>query len=415
MIERKRLTSGITLLLEQLPAVRTACFGCYVASGSRHEPPEFAGASHFIEHMAFKGTATRTAAEIARAFDLLGGQSNAFTGKECTAYYAKALDCHLPQAIELIGDMLTDSLFDEGSVELERKVILEEINMYEDSPEDLVVDRLLERVYPAQAVGREIMGSAESLAALTGERLRAYKEAHYTAGNTVLAVSGRFDTEAVVDACERAFASYPAGERTPPCPVPVYRRATMLQQKEIEQNHLVLGFPGLSFNDEMNFDAAVGINILGAGMSSRLFQLLREELGLSYSVYSFSMPLCDSGFTGIYSAQNPGSEREAARTIASVVRDFARDGATEEELIRAKEHFKINTLMAFESNYSRMAHMAKGELLKGGILSVDETLERIDRVSLERVNALLPVLFDFDKLSVGVVGAPAEEDFYAAL
>lgn len=415
MIERRKTSSGITLLLEELPSVRTACFGCYIESGSRHEPSSYAGVSHFIEHMVFKGTAKRSAGDIAREFDLLGGQSNAFTSKECTAYYAKTLDVHLPKAIDILGDMITNSLFREEDVALERKVILEEINMYEDSPEDLAVDRLLEKVYVDQAVGREIMGSAQTLNQLTGEKLLAYKTSHYTSGSTVLAVSGHFDRSAVIEACDRAFEQYPTGEKRHDSILPVYHRATMLCPKEIEQNHLVLGFPGLSFNDELRFDAAIAINILGAGMSSRLFQVLREELGLSYSVYSFSMPLHDSGFTGIYSAQSPASEKQAATKIVEVIRSLVRQGVTAEELLRAKEHLKINTIMGFEGNYSRMAHMAKGELLKDKILSADETIERIDQVSMDRVNAILPALFNFSELSVGVVGTPADGAFYTSL
>lgn len=415
MVEHYRLKNNIQVVMEQLRETRTAAIGVYIESGSRHEPREKWGISHFIEHMLFKGTAHRSAAELARDWDLIGGQSNAFTSKEMTVYYATTLDRDLPRAAELLGDMLCASRFDERDFETERGVILEEINMYEDSPEDIVADRLIERVWGEHAIGREILGTAESLQALTAGDLLAYQRENYTGDNTVIAVAGHFDRGALLDALERAFAGYtPAGARRGVEKVG-YVPAILLQKKEIEQNHVCLGFPGISYNDPQCFDANVAAHIFGAGMSSRLFQRVREQLGLVYSIYSFSMPQKDCGFSGIYLAGDAASEARAIGEVVELVREFVRDGVTDEELLRAKAYLCTNSVMGYESSTARMAHLAKGALVKDRILSLEEMEQGIRAVTREGILELAGRIFDLSRMSVSVVGAPGDERFYREL
>lgn len=415
MIELATLQNGLRVLLEPLHETRTCAIGVYVESGSRHEPKELWGISHFIEHMVFKGTKRRRASDLARDWDLIGGQSNAFTSKENTVFYATVRDEDACRAVEILGDMLCHSRFDKRDVDTERAVILEEINMYEDSPEDLCVDKLMEGVWQKNALGREILGSAESLEAITPDQLRHYIKANYTADNTVISVAGAFSREAMLEELEEAFASYTVeGAKRGKDPAE-YIPSIVLREKSIEQNHICLGFPGLSYNDPDHSVNTVLGNILGAGMSSRLFQRVREQLGLAYTIYSFSMPQKDCGFSGIYFAGDAKNEAKAIKEILLEVERICRDGVTAEELKRTKAFLSTNLVMGFESSSARMSHNARDFLMKGSILTPDELEREVRAVTANQVKEVATKIFKFEKLSVSVIGAPRKEEEYLAL
>ena len=279
------LPNGARILTEHIPGVRSAALGFFVGAGSRHERAEENGAAHFIEHMSFKGTSRRSAADLAMEMDAIGGQVNAYTTKESTCFYARCLDRHLDRAGEMLCDMLFDSRFDEGDAALERGVILEEIGMYEDAPEDLCAERLSMAVYKGRPLGRPILGKASNLEHMTGESLRRWQREHYVPGAIVAALAGSFE-ERHVDALTRRLSALPAAP-LPKVREAVYLPAVTVRKKAIEQNHLILAFPALSYLDEERYALLLLNSILGGGCSSRLFQELREKRGLCYTVYSY--------------------------------------------------------------------------------------------------------------------------------
>ena len=413
MVEKIILKNGVRVLHEKLEHVRSCALGVWVENGSCHEPDELAGISHFIEHMMFKGTESRSAADLAEAFDAIGGQVNAFTTKEHTCYYARTLDTHVQKAAELLCDMLRHSAFRPEDVELERGVILEEIGMYEDTPEDLVSEILSAAVYPSQALGRPILGTAGTLQHITSETLKEYCRTHYVGGNTIIAISGSFspaDLEAICD----LFSALPAGNPAA-LPEATYRKAAVVKKKDIEQNHLLLTFPGLQADDPRRYTLAALNNILGAGMSSRLFQRVREQSGLCYSVYSYTSLYQSTGVLGIYVALSRDTQEAALKMIREELERFAADGVTEEELSRTKEQLKTSLLMALESTNSRMSSMARNEMTYGHAQTPEETVERLEAVTTADILALAQELLDFEQMSFSAVGNVSQPEKYLSL
>ena len=335
MYEKITLPNGVRILTERIPYVRSAALGVWVGSGSRHERPGENGAAHFIEHMAFKGTARRTAAALAEEMDAIGGQVNAFTTKENTCFYARVLDTHLPQAADMLCDMLFCSRFDDADVDTERGVILEEIGMYEDNPEDLCAERLAGAVFHGTPLARPILGRRATLEKMDGAWLRRYQRTHYAPQRIVVALAGSFTPGHVEDLARRFEglepAPHPAGRPA------FYTPGVVVKKKAIEQNHLTLAFPGLPFADRRRFALQLLSSILGGGMSSRLFQQVREKRGLCYSIYTYGTCHDDTGYFGIYTALGKETEQEALDTILTVIRDFTEGGVTQEELDRARE------------------------------------------------------------------------------
>ena len=317
MVQIETLPNGVRIVTEPMDTVRSAALGIWVGGGSREEAPSESGAAHFIEHMLFKGTQRRSAQDIARETDAIGGQMNAFTTKECTCFYGRVLDSHLPQALDILFDMVYHSSFAQEAVETERGVILEEIDMYEDTPDDLCAEKLFGAVFQGSALARPILGSAETLAPMTGEFLREYHRAHYRGDNTVVALSGSFSQE-ILDELRRRFAALPAGAPQPVVPA-VYTPAFVVTSKPIEQNHLTLAFPGLDYNSPKRFALQLLSSILGGGVSSRLFQQVRERQGLCYTIYSYGAGHADTGVFCIYTALNKETEAKALATIRQVV------------------------------------------------------------------------------------------------
>lgn len=413
MYQIKTLPNGVRLVTCPMEGYRSAALGFWVGAGSRQESPAENGATHFIEHMSYKGTHRRSAADLAREMDALGGQFNAFTTKECTCFHVRGLDEHLPLFTDLLTDQFFHSEFDEKDVALERGVILEEIGMYADTPEDLTAERLYEGVYPNSALSRPILGTKETLEGMTGAFLKEYQAKHYLPGDIVVSLAGSF-RESDVERLAEAFSSLEGG-KNPPAEQAAYRPAILTTEKPIEQNHLTLAWPSLPYGSEKRYALQLLSTVLGAGMSSRLFQKVREEKGLCYSVYSYGAGHADTGLFCVYTALGKNTEAQAITTILDVVGEVARDGITREELERAREQTKANVVMGMESTQSLMNHMGRCLLLTGTIPTPDEILRRYDAVTWEEVAELARTIFDPARLSLSAVGQVRDEEGYRSL
>ena len=414
MYEKITLPNGARVVFERMEGVRSVSLGIWVGAGSRFERAEEGGSAHFIEHMLFKGTETRTAAQLAEEADALGGQLNAYTTRDNTCFYTRVLDTHLPRAAEVLADMFFRSRFDEADVENEKGVIGEEIDMYEDTPEDVAAENLLAGCFPG-ALGRPVLGTEETLAGLSGRSLRAFMERTYTAPRIAVALAGSF-TDADVDAVARIFAQMPPAERGEP-ERSAYAPCLTLREKAVEQNQLVLGFPGLETASEERFAMQLFSNILGGSSSSRLFQTVREKHGLCYSIYSFTAGYQDTGLFAVALAANRQSERRALGLTIDELRRIRDDGVTAAELGRAREQVTASILMSLESSASRMNRLGYGELfLPRGALTPDELIERYEAVTLADVRSLAQRTLDFRRASLSAVGRVADgEEYRAAL
>lgn len=413
MIQIETLPNGVRIVTEAIRSVRSAALGIWVGGGSREEAPSESGAAHFIEHMLFKGTQRRSAQDIARETDAIGGQMNAFTTKECTCFYGRVLDDHLPQALDILWDMVYCSSFAQSAVETERGVILEEIDMYEDTPDDLCAEKLFGAVFPGNALARPILGSEETLETMTGDFLREYHRRHYRGDNTVVALAGSF-TEEILEDIRRRFGTLPGGQAQP-VERAVYTPAFVATAKPIEQNHLTLAFPGLDYNSPKRFALQLLSSILGGGVSSRLFQQVREQQGLCYSIYSYGAGHADTGVFCIYTALNKETEAKAIATIRRVVDQLREEGPTAEELERAREQSKANVVMGLESTQSRMSHAGRSLLFSGEILSPEEIIAAYNAVTHEDVVTLAQEIFRWDQVSLSAVGQVKTAEEYRAL
>lgn len=402
MIETKKLANGVTVLSEKLDFVRSASVGIWVGNGSRYETEKENGVSHFIEHMLFKGTDTRTAAQIAEQMDAIGGQFNAFTTKEFTSFYFRSLDTMLDRGIDVLTDMLISSSFPASELDTERGVIDEEIDMYEDTPDDLVTDNLFSAVYPDSPLGRPIVGTHESIAQMDSDFLRDYMHAHYTGPRIAASISGNFTPETLAHLCT-ALEAIP-GTQAPDFVPAAYTAGEIIRKKPIEQVHICLGFPAFAINDERRYALSVFSNILGGGMSSRLFQKIREENGLCYSIYTFSAAHYDTGVSGIYLATNAASWEKAIDMVLAETKRLQKDGPTQDEFERAREQINSNILMSLESTLSRMNAMARSQLLYGRILTADDSVAAYNAVDLEACIEAGRAAFDAEKLAKSIVG-----------
>jgi predicted Zn-dependent peptidase len=402
LIKRHQLSNGLTLVVEKISSVRSVALGIWVKTGSRHERPELNGISHFIEHLLFKGTTTRSARDIAEAFDSIGGNINAFTSKEYTCYYAKVLDEHLDTALDILSDMFFNSVFEPSEVEKEKNVVIEEIRMYEDTPDDLVHDLLSSAAYGDHPLGSPISGTESVLENLTVEQIKEHISSHYTASNTVVAVAGNIDDQ-VIDKISRYFDSFQNKGINVQLTPPNYIGNIIYRSKSTEQSHICLGLPGLSFKDSNLYALILMNNSLGGSMSSRLFQEIREKRGLAYSVYSYHSAHEDSGLFAIYAGTAPKQTNEVLDVIQVLLNDLREKGLTATELVKAKEQLKGSIMLGLESTSSRMSRIGKNELLLGRHLSLDETISKIDAVTLEEVSGLCNKIFS-QPFSISLIG-----------
>nr|WP_238487190.1 pitrilysin family protein [Actinoplanes flavus] len=415
-VKKTVLPSGLRIITEAIPTTRSAALGIWVGIGSRDETPALHGASHFLEHLLFKGTHKRTALEISAQIEAVGGETNAFTTKEYTCYYARVLDADLPLAVDVLADAVADSILDPADVETERGVILEEIAMHEDEPGDEVHDVFAEAIYGDHPLGRLISGTPDSISPMTRDQINRFYRRHYTAPEIVIAAAGNLDHATVVRLVRKALAGTPldTGPGAPAQPraadkrVRVRKARNLILHRDTEQAHIVLGGPGVGRHDERRFALGVLNNVLGGGMSSRLFQEIREKRGLAYSVYSYSGQYADSGLVGVYAGCAPAKAREVLDLIRAELDRVAAHGITPEELVRGKGMAKGSYVLGLEDTGSRMSRLAKSELLHGDLMGVDELLARVDGVTVEEVGAVATDLLA-QPMSLAVVG-PFDED-----
>ncbi|MEU8068515.1 pitrilysin family protein [Micromonospora sp. NPDC048169] len=410
-VRRTVLPSGLRVLTEAIPAMRSVSFGIWVAVGSRDETGSQAGAAHFLEHLLFKGTNKRSALDISAEIEAVGGETNAFTTKEYTCYYARVLDEDLPLAIDVMCDAVADSVLAAADVETERGVILEEIAMHDDEPGDEVHDLFARAVYGDHPLGRLISGTEETVTPMTRRQIQGFYRRRYTAPQIVIAAAGNLDHAAVVKLVRQALRGTPL-DTDPAAPAPhraatpavrTKPAATLVEPKETEQAHVILGCPGIDRTDDRRFALGVLNNVLGGGMSSRLFQEIREQRGLAYSVYSYASQYADSGVFAVYAGCAPGKVDEVLDLIRAELARVAAEGITEAELARGKGMSKGSFVLGLEDTGSRMSRLAKGELLYGNLMPVDDLLARVDAVTLADVNTLAAELLG-RPMSLAVVG-----------
>jgi predicted Zn-dependent peptidase len=406
LVKKYTCQNGVRIVLENIPTVRSVAVGVWIKTGSRNETPELNGISHFIEHMFFKGTKTRNAREIAESFDSIGGQVNAFTSKEYTCYYAKVLDNHASYALEILADMFFNSIFDPVELEKEKNVVFEEIKMYEDTPDDIVHDLLSQAVYEKHPLGYPILGTEETLATFTNDTLKSYVHDMYTPEKVVISIAGNVD-EQFIHEIEKLFGSYEGGSEKSDLVKPIFHLNHLSRKKETEQAHLCLGFDGLKVGHDDMYSLIVLNNILGGSMSSRLFQDVREERGLAYSVYSYHSAYQDNGMVTIYGGTGASQLDQLYETIQSTLTTLKRDGITEKELVNSKEQLKGGLMLGLESTNSRMSRNGKNELLLKNHRSLDDIIELIDQVTQDGVNQMANTIFT-DNHSLSLV-SPLED------
>lgn len=387
--------SGLRIVTEEIANVRSAAFGIWVNVGSRDESPSVAGASHFLEHLLFKGTKTRTALDISSSIEAVGGEMNAFTSKEYTCFYARVIDSDLPLAIDVISDLITSSLGRPEDVDAERKVVLEEISMRDDDPSDLVHDLFAETFFGDTPVGRPILGTVESIKSMSRNSIFNYYKKRYLPQEIVIAVAGNIKHDKVIDAALKAiskdgFLGDKKSDANMRSGTKVKRRGEKigLIYRKTEQAHLFLGVDGVARNDQRRFAMSVLSAALGGGMSSRLFQEIREKRGLAYSVYSYAQQYAGTGALGFYAGCTPKKATEVISLIREVLNDVAVNGLTHEELLRAQGAVKGTLVLSQEDTGSRMSRIGKSELVQGEIQSFDEILGEISKVSSSDIREL---------------------------
>jgi predicted Zn-dependent peptidase len=400
-VRRTVLPGGLRVITEAMPGVRSACIGVWVGVGSRDESPTMAGASHFLEHLLFRGTPTRSALEISVSLDEVGGEFNAFTAKEYTCFHARVLDVDLPLAVDVLGDMITSSTIASADVESEREVILDEIAMHDDDPEDVVTNAFSETSWRTSSLGRPIAGTASSITGLTRAQITRFYRAAYRPENMVVAVAGNVEHAAVVRQVRKAFSragflADVANRPSPPRRAARLRRVTAGQvriERPFEQVNLLLGVNGLVRGDERRYALGVLNAAVGGGPSSRLFQEVRERRGLAYSVYSFAQHYTDAGAFCVGAGCLPGKLDDVLEVVRELLSVVARDGITEEELARGKGQLRGGLVLGLEDSASRMSRIAKAELLYDELPSIEEIIRRVDAVTLDDVHALARSLF----------------------
>jgi len=404
MVVREVLDNGLRLITEAMPHVRSVSIGVWLTRGSRHEGDARAGIAHFVEHMLFKGTERRSAEDLAQAIDSIGGQLDAFTAKEYASYYIKVLDEHLPLAVELLSDIILRPAFSEEEIEREKKVILEEFKMVEDTPDDLVHEVFTQHFWEGHPLGRPILGTREAVEGLTRSAIRDYFGDAYVAGNLVIAAAGNLQHERLRDLVGGAFAALPrAGadaDQAPPAVVP----QVIVRTKEIEQSHVCLGTTAYPQKHDDRYVSYVLNTVLGGSMSSRLFQNIREKRGLAYSVFSSLSAYRDAGALTVYAGCGADQVDEVIDLTVQELRGLKEAAMPEAELRRAKDHLKGSLMLSLENTASRMSHLARQEIYFERYFSLDETLEGVERVTAADVQRVAGELFADGTLGVTVLG-----------
>ena len=411
LVKRTVLPGGLRIISEQMPSVRSAAIGIWVNVGSRDEVASQTGSAHYLEHLLFKGTKNRSALEISSTIDAVGGEMNAFTSKEVTCFYTRVLDTSVPEAIEVLVDMITSATITSIDVDQERQVVLEEIAMRDDDPADIVHEQFSRALFGDAPLGRSILGTVENISSLSRRSIHGFYRKYYSPDRLVIAVAGNIDHASIVKQFRRAFdigGVDLGGEETPYVPPKVKTKVShtggfVKFDKTTEQANLVIGVPGLDRGDERRYIQSVFNAALGGGMSSRLFQEVREKRGLVYTVYSFGQQFQDAGMAGVYAGCSPKNLEQVTQVITDVLDEVALNGITKEELAKAKGQVSGGMVLGLEDTSSRMSRIARSEMNHGYVPSVSQVLERISSVTLEEVHALAHHLWSQERLTA-VVG-----------
>jgi predicted Zn-dependent peptidase len=401
-VELTRLQSGLTVVTDAMPHLETASLGVWVGSGGRDEHPDEHGISHLLEHMAFKGTGRRDARAIAESIEAVGGDLNAATSAETTAYYARVLKADVPLALDVLADILANPAFDPEELRREQNVIVQEIGAAEDAPDDVVFERLHETAFPGQPLGRSILGTRDTVRSFDAARLRAYLDRNYRGPDMIVAAAGAVEHAVVVDLVCEHFASFDG----PAAPLPQraqFGGGTRIETRDLEQVHLAVALPGLPQRDPALYSLQAFTGILGGGMSSRLFQEVREKRGLCYSIYAFHMPYSDAGMFGLYAGTD---EADAAELMQVVVDEIAAATETidEREIERAKAQMKAGLLMALESSSARAEQLARHILIYGRPIALDEIVAKVDAVTVASARAAGAALLRRGKPAISALG-----------
>jgi predicted Zn-dependent peptidase len=421
IVQQTILPSGLKIITETVPTVRSAAVGYWVATGSRDEEIPEAGAAHFLEHLLFKGTPTRTAMEISSSLEAVGGDMNAFTTQEYTCFHAKVLDRDMKLVIDTLSDMLTSSNVTNEDVDQERNVVLEEISMHEDEPNELAYDNWSQTLLGDQPIGRPIIGTRKSITEMTRTQVYGFFKKYYSPERTIVSIAGNIDHDVAVKMIVDSLKGTdwdksgvkPLEPRTSK-PLPTVGSGIKIVKKDTEQAHIVWGVPGLDRHDEKRYIIAVLSAAVGGGMSSRLFQEIREKRGLVYTVYSFAHHYTGTGIFGVYAGTTKEKVNEVVEIIKKELADVAANGITEEELERGKGALRGGLVLGLEETNARMTRIAKGELLYGEYMSLDDTLSKIDAVSIQDIKALAAQLFT-QKALLCVVGSFNDQDQFKDL
>lgn len=399
------LSNGIRVVSEEIPYVRSISIGIWVGNGSRCEDKNENGMSHFIEHMLFKGTDKRNAKQIAYEIDAIGGQINAFTTKEYTCYYTKTLDEHTETAIDVLSDMIFNSTLDKTAMDMERKVIIEEINMYEDEPDELAADLIMEAAYGDTSLGRPILGTEESLKNINPSNMREYINSHYTSRNTVVSVSGHFD-DTLFELLEKYLANHNMSDNEILIPDCEYKSGrSIVRTKDCEQIQLIAGFESIDVNDDSVYSLLAFNNVFGSGMSSRLFQNIREQKGLAYSVYAYHSAYIGTGMFNICAGMAPQNLKTVCSLISEEINKIKKEKLSADEIKTAKEQLKGSYILSYESIGSRMQAAGRNLLLNRPIISPEEVINKINAISVDSITEIIDRVLDTKTLCISAVGA----------
>ena len=411
MLQKTTLNNGIRVVTERMPGLHSASVGFWVQNGSRHEDTSLNGISHFIEHMLFKGTTSRSSLQIAKEIDSVGGVLNAFTGREFSCYFAKVLGDKLPNAISLLSDLVLNSTFEPKEIEKERRVILQEISMVEDTPDDQVHDLFCKSIWHSHPLGRPVLGDNESVASVTRNDLLQMLEDRYRGGNILIVAAGNLEHKAILDQVEQAFSIVKPGGAETLCSLPEYRPGVKVSAKNLEQTHFCLGTKALPQNHDDRFVLHLLNTILGGSMSSRLFQSIREERGLAYSIYSYLNTHSDAGSLVVYGGTRPDALSETLQLVLEQFSSLKHEFIGSEELYMAREQMKGTLLLSLENSDNRMTRLAKNEIFLGYQPIIKNIVSEIDAVTIESVQRLADQLLSDESLNLHIVGPANQQQF----
>lgn len=410
MVQIRQLSNGLTIVLEQMEHLRSISLGVWVKVGSANEDSENNGIAHVVEHMMFKGTTNRSAKQLADDCVMIGGNLNAYTSKECTSYYVTTLDTHLEKAIDILSDMLCNSLMLEEDLQKEKGVIIDEIDMYDDSPDDLVHELLQKEVWENHPLGYIISGTKENVERFTSNDLLAFINKYYVADNMVISISGNFEVDETVEMLEKAFSRIAVTSTRNAVATPKFKSTFIYRDKDIEQVHINMAFDAVDYCSDEKYILSLVNSMFGGSESSILFQKVREELGLAYSIFSYSSTFQNAGLFQIDATVNPSNVEMVLTTIMELIKKFVDSGVDEIELQRAKEQINTELIIGSESSKNRMTSNGKALLCRNQIVSLNDTIDRINAVSVEDANAFIRKYFTVNHFSLCMIGNTKEID-----